>query len=282
MITAVTIFILFFAVQMICGLAALLFSNIDKLGSNIPLTQLIVQPTTFGICLLVGEALLAFGLWWWFFKIEKPVRQRSMDNPELGSIFKFRPIKRELPTQSISLLMGIGAVVATLLIAAGLSSIEEHFDMADNGSTEMFMKMKDSPLCLILLCIVGPIAEELCFRVGILRSLYRKKIAGWLASFITALLFALVHGNLAQGTAAFIVGFALGLMYLRTGDLRLCLPAHILNNTMAVAMMFLPTEFEVSLSFGIILSLIGILLLFFTLFGHSSSTASSPSYHTLQ
>lgn len=270
MITAITIFILFFAVQLICGLAALLFSNMDKLGSNVPLTQLTIQPITTGITLLVGELLLAFGLWWWFFKIEKPVRQRSLSNPELGSIFKFKPLKRELSQQSISLAKGIMAVVATLLIAAGLSGIEEHYDIADSGTTEMFMSMKDNPLCLIMLCLVGPIAEELTFRVGILRSLFRQKMAGWLAALITASLFALVHGNLAQGTAALIVGFAFGLMYLRTGDLRLCLPAHVLNNTLAVVMMFIPSTPELGLSLGIILTIVGIVLLTLSLASKNS------------
>ena len=92
MITAVIVFVLFFAVQVVCGMAALLFSNIDKIGSELPLDQLSIQPTTMGISLLVGEGILAFGLFWWFFKIEKPIRQRSIESPELNSIFKLQPL----------------------------------------------------------------------------------------------------------------------------------------------------------------------------------------------
>lgn len=265
MITAITFFFLFFAVQLICGLAALVFSNIDKLGSNIPLTHLAVDPVTAGITLFVGELLLALGLWCWFFRIEKPIRQRSINNPELNNVFKFKPLKRELTEHPISLAKGTLSVVATLLIAAGLSEIESYFNLSDNGSTEVFLSMKNNPLCLLMLCVVGPFAEELTFRVGILRSLYRRNIAGWLSAFVTALLFALVHGNLAQGTAALIVGFAFGLMYLRTGNLRLCLPAHILNNTLAVVMMFLPSTPELGLYIGITLTFAGSFALIYAL-----------------
>ena len=44
---------------------------------------------------------------------------------------------------------------------------------------------------------------------------------------------------MTQGIPAFIIGVVLGLYYLRSGNLRLCLPAHIANNTLAVVLMAL-------------------------------------------
>ncbi len=242
MITAVTLLVLFFAVQIVTYLAALLFSNLDMLGSGVPISELQVPPVNLGISMFVGELLLAFGLWWWFYRIEKPVRLRSVDNPELAGIFKFRPFKQELTQRSISKWQGIVAVLGTLFLALGLSGVMNLLHLTDNSDLQLFKDMLSCPFCLLLICIFGPLAEELTFRVGILRSLYGMKLNGCLSAGITALLFALVHGNLTQGIPGLVIGFVLGLLYLRTGDLRLCLPAHICNNTLGVICMYYPFD----------------------------------------
>ena len=61
---------MFVAVQLVTGLGALLFSNLDKLGTGYPIDQLTVSPMATGISMLVGEGLLALGQddapasWW--------------------------------------------------------------------------------------------------------------------------------------------------------------------------------------------------------------------------
>ncbi len=234
MITTVTLIVLFVAVQIVTGLAALLFSNLDMLGSGVPISELHVPAVNTGISLLIGQMLLSFGLWWWFYRVEKPIRQRSVDNPELAGIFKFRPIKQEVRPQNISRWQIIAAVCGALFLSLGISELLEYFNLIDKSDMKFFEEISRNPWCILLMCVVGPLAEELTFRVGILRSLYGMKMSGWLASGITALLFAIIHGNLTQGIPAFIMGFLLGMMFLRSGDLRICLPTHIFNNTLAV------------------------------------------------
>ena len=87
--TAITMLVLFVAVQLVTGLGALLFSNLDKLGTGYPIDQLTVSPMATGISMLVGEGLLALGLWLWFFRFEKGVRAKSIERPELLGIFNF-------------------------------------------------------------------------------------------------------------------------------------------------------------------------------------------------
>ena len=65
--TAITVFLLFLVVQLVASFGALLFSNLDKLGTNFPINQLYVSPVATGISLLVAEGLLALGLWLWFY-----------------------------------------------------------------------------------------------------------------------------------------------------------------------------------------------------------------------
>lgn len=69
--TAITMLIMFVAVQLVTGLGALLFSNLDKLGTGYPIDQLTVSPMAAGISMLVGEGLLALGLWLWFFRLKR-------------------------------------------------------------------------------------------------------------------------------------------------------------------------------------------------------------------
>lgn len=231
--TAIVVFIIFVVVQFVAGLGALLFSNLDKLGTNYPIDQLSVSPVATGISLLVAEGLLALGLWLWYYRFEQSVRSKAKTQPELLGIFKFCTLKRDVKQQPISVFQIIYATCCCLMIASGLSDALTHLNITAPNTAD-FEGMMHNPLCLVLLCVVGPLCEELVFRVGIVRSLYRHNVPGWAAAAIGALAFALVHGNLAQGIPAFIVGFILGMAYLRTGNLRLCLPMHIVNNAFAV------------------------------------------------
>lgn len=231
--TSIVVFILFIVVQFVAGLGALLFSNLDKLGTGYPIDQLSVSPVATGISLLVAEGLLALGLWLWYYRFEKRVRQKAQTQPELLGIFKFHALKRDVQQQPITIFNIIYATCCCLIIASSVSDALTHLNITA-PNTAQFEGMMHNPLCLILLCLVGPLCEELVFRVGVVRSLYRHNVPGWAAAAIGALAFALVHGNLAQGIPAFIVGFILGIAYLRTGDLRLCLPMHIVNNAFAV------------------------------------------------
>ena len=235
--TAITTFLLFLVVQLVASFGALLFSNLDKLGTNFPINQLYVSPVATGISLLVAEGLLALGLWLWFYKFELSVRTKSETRPELLGIFKFHALKRDLSIRPIRWYHILFAIVGVLQVAIGLSALLENFQLSDNGSQAIFQEMTHNAFCLLLLCVVGPLCEELVFRVGILRPLYLHRVPALLAAGISALAFAVVHGNLVQGIPAFIIGFVLGLLYLRTGNLWLCLPAHIANNTFAVIFM---------------------------------------------
>ena len=237
--TAITMLILFVAVQLVTGLGALLFSNLDKLGTGYPIDQLAVSPMATGISMLVGEGLLALGLWLWFFRFEKGVRTKSTERPELLGIFKFHKLKRDVVPVKPTWWQVLSAILGVLMMAIALSQALTTLGMNNDADMALFQGMLGNPLCWLLLCIVGPVCEELVFRVGIVRTLYRHKVPGWAAAAIGALAFALVHGNVTQGIPAFIIGVVLGLYYLRSGNLRLCLPAHIANNTLAVVLMAL-------------------------------------------
>ena len=114
---------------------------------------------------------------------------------------------------------------------------------------KIFEGMKDSGTCLFLMAVAGPVFEEIVFREGVLRQLVHSRrrndpTSGGLtllwATVVSALCFGLVHGNLQQAVPAFILGLALGLCYCRTGNIVMCSVLHVVNNSMAVGLMFLP------------------------------------------
>ena len=53
---------------------------------------------------------------------------------------------------------------------------------------------------------------------------------------VSSLLFAAVHINPAQMPVAFIVGFLLGWLYVRTGSLLVPAACHVLNNVLGVVL----------------------------------------------
>ena len=77
---------------------------------------------------------------------------------------------------------------------------------------------------LIYSCLLAPVCEELCFRWMILRRL--RPWGDGFAVCASALLFALVHGNLYQMLYAFAVGLVLGSILLHTGSLKGCILLH--------------------------------------------------------
>lgn len=209
-----------------------------------------VNPVILGLSLLVCETILSVILWLFF-------KKNASEKHISTCILKISRNKQVLN------------IVAILFFTIGLSLLLKPFQLSDGGMQDIFEEMKGNVLCLVQLCIVGPFCEEIVFRRGILQNL-SQTIPNWFAVFISALTFAFIHGNLAQGIPAFIIGCIFGLMYLRTHNLQLCFPAHVANNTLAVFLMYFPQISEridsCSIALILFISLCFLLLGVFSLF----------------
>lgn len=213
---ALVTFLLFVVVQVAAALTALLLTPgaASSLAWAEPAQP---DPVVLGITLLLYEIPLCIGLWWWHrHDAAWPCPLRPAFHPRL-----------ELPL----------AIAAVLLLSWGVSAALEPFGLSDDGTTAIFLAQRKNVWCVLLLCVVGPLCEELVFRKGIVQELFLKGCPGLLAAALGALSFAVVHGNWVQGIPAFVVGTLLGLLFLRTGNLRLCLPAHVANNLLALLLL---------------------------------------------
>lgn len=93
---------------------------------------------------------------------------------------------------------------------------------------------------LFLAVILAPIAEELFFRYFFYR-FCKAKVSSFWAMFWTALIFAVLHFNLAAFMPLFIMGLFLILCYERYGNLWPCVIFHGIHNYITVMVtLFLP------------------------------------------
>mgnify|MGYP002530556847 CR=1 FL=1 len=86
---------------------------------------------------------------------------------------------------------------------------------------------------ILYVVILGPIAEELCFRGVTL--FYAQKGAGrfWIANIIQAAAFGIMHMNLVQGLYAFVLGLILGWVYHRCHSLYASIWLHMFFNALS-------------------------------------------------
>ena len=86
--------------------------------------------------------------------------------------------------------------------------------------------LREAPvLSFIQVCILAPVMEEILMR-GFLLGGLSANYGRLAALLISSALFALLHFNMVQTLSAFICGILLGLLYIHTDSVILCIAAH--------------------------------------------------------
>lgn len=146
------------------------------------------------------------------------------------------------------------SLVGMLPLMFAVNALNEWISLPDLMS-ETFYQMSFSPLALAALAMVGPIAEEFCFRYGVEGALLddRRRVDGrstmprWVAVVVSAAVFGLIHANPAQMVGAFLFGLYFGALFAFTGSLWPSLLCHVLNNGIAVVLMrAVPEDFTLT------------------------------------
>ena len=146
------------------------------------------------------------------------------------------PLQAALPMQRLPVLTAVSAVfvgtalcnvtnyptnlVSLLLESLGLSGTAPSYAVDSSPLS--------SGLLLLSTCVIPALVEEFLFRGVILRSLMR--FGAGTAILISAFLFALMHGNVAQIVFAFPLGVLFALFVVRTGNIWITIAIHFLNN----------------------------------------------------
>jgi membrane protease YdiL (CAAX protease family) len=130
-----------------------------------------------------------------------------------------------------------GSVLISLLVSLSLLSGPSPAD-GDAPFSRMIEQVRSGfpvtglPGRLLTHGVIGPVFEEILFRVLILGFLLRRT-SRWLALLITTALFAALHSNWLHAAFA---GLVYGLLYLRYGSVWISTLAHSANNLVAAAL----------------------------------------------
>ena len=125
-----------------------------------------------------------------------------------------------------TLLWGLVLIVALSIVLAPLMRLLP--EVRTNVPTGLI-----SMLCVV---VVAPIFEEVLFR-GKIFSVFSATLSPLLSALASALLFGVMHGNVAVALEAFLVGIVLSYIYILKGSIFAPILLHIMNNIVAYVMM---------------------------------------------
>lgn len=114
--------------------------------------------------------------------------------------------------------------------------LQEQMPALPDTAGDTLQKIISTPGGYFVIALLAPVVEEVVFRGAILRKLLSGMQSKWGAICISAILFALVHANPAQMPHAFLMGWLMGWLYMRTGSIVPGVVFHWANNTVAYLM----------------------------------------------
>ena len=154
------------------------------------------------------------------------------------------------------LVFALQIVLSTLLYPA----IGLDYDTTDLFKVNANSKFISKIILIITLSVTPAIFEELFFRKAIIH--FSIRYGKVFALLFSALFFGMLHMNLSQGLFAFIMGLMFGAIYLYTGDIKISMLIHFLNNCFAALELILPEIIGIALIAALIVTLlVGFLIL---------------------
>lgn len=149
-----------------------------------------------------------------------------------------------------------------------ITSFDALFKLLGHTSASMPLPLDNGWwLCLniLLLAVLPAIFEELLFRGIILNGL--RQYGKWTAIIVSALLFALIHGNIDQLVYPFLLGLIFAIIADRTSSTVPTIFAHFVNNCTVIVINYLSTINHASQSVTVDLKFVLLSILFAVLAG---------------
>ncbi len=100
----------------------------------------------------------------------------------------------------------------------------------------------DYIISVVVIALLPAVVEEVLFRGGMQNLFSRWFKMPLLAIVVTSIIFSAVHGSYLGFLSRFALGFALGWMYYRTGNIWVSIIAHFFNNAAAVTQLYLTSK----------------------------------------
>ena len=168
------------------------------------------------------------------------------------SYLKFTPIRSSLMWLGVILLMPLALPAVNWLKSLNdmvvlphfMSGVELWMQQMEHQSellTEKFLSVSSYSalaLNLLVMAAIPALGEELFCR-GILQTVLGEKLNRHLAVWITAFIFSAIHLQFYGFLPRFLLGAALGYLFLFSGSIWASIVAHFINNALAVLLFFL-------------------------------------------
>jgi len=146
-------------------------------------------------------------------------------------------------TESPYKLAIIVGTIIPLVVSALMAEVQSWFPSLDSEGLEAINQLlASSPVIVAVLLfaivIFSPIVEELMFR----------KLLWWISSLmfsqtttliVISIFFAAIHGSLFHAIGLLPISFFFGWLRMKTGSIKHCTVAHIVNNATASSLFFL-------------------------------------------
>ena len=145
--------------------------------------------------------------------------------------FSRQPLKGcfVLPTAGVAILALAGLVLTDCISSAmiNLASIPSIMPTGGPGLTK-------TPIGIITLCVIVPVAGVLTFQRGIMGSLLESKVFHKYALILSSLILGISNVDPQQAVSAFTAGLFLGWLYLRTHSMILPILCFMLSNASSI------------------------------------------------
>ncbi len=176
---------------------------------------------------IFGYIVAGLSIW----KIAKKMIAKTAEDMKLLHI-KAEPPKNYglLAGATVGLALGLNIL---LKLAGTVESSETYQEVAQNQYAAWL------PLGLVCFGLIAPVAEELLFR-GVIFNCIRRYMKLSAAMLVSAVFFALYHGNSVQAIYAVVMGYLMAYAYEYFGDFRLALGVHILANVLTYVLSYVP------------------------------------------
>lgn len=182
-----------------------------------PMNQAAISAFQFALYILI------FGIW--FYKTKKP----SVREGFFGII---KP--------PIIIFLITGGIASQFLVDGVLALIRPVFKSSFKAYDELLSGVvgaSGSWLMLISVFLLAPVAEEILFR-GLILTYAKNYMPAIAAVLLQALLFGVYHGNIIQGTYAFLLGTLLGFIVIKTDNL---VAAIVFHTAINISLLIVPS-----------------------------------------
>lgn len=172
----------------------------------------------------------------------------------LGFAVDLEPKRAAIKTLLLQIIVVIGIMMVSLPVVSMLQELTQmlpwskaallKFKLAEDAYNKQIAviarmdNLGDYILSILIVALLPAVFEEILFR-GAIQNLFSRwfKKPVW-AIVVTAIIFSAIHGSYLGFLSRFALGFVLGWLFYRTGNIWLNIIGHFLNNAVAITALY--------------------------------------------